>query len=174
MVILRKNKQTTRWKKNLLLGLTILALLLPLATAADYTIVLKDTNYEKTDTKVVGQNTITYYTIHVILTNQGTEESDNITVELLEDEIPVTEESRILPGESKVFTFTNYPSNLGNITVNYYPTNASIDRTNSNSGTKQIIISTEPAASESTPFINMAVFLIIIALVTFILKKEKN
>ena len=103
----------------LLLSLFIITITGPITTANDYSITLKDTRFEKEDTAVVGSTTITYYTVYVILTNEGTSPSDNITVELLEDGIPVKKESSIAPGETKSFIFTDYISNTNEITVNW-------------------------------------------------------
>jgi hypothetical protein len=77
--------------------------------------------------------------------------------------------------ETKTFTFNDYPlTGTGDheLTISYSPTNTSIQKTNSNSGTETITINYEESSSNNTPFINP--FLIILGLLIIGIIKKWN
>ncbi|OYT28316.1 hypothetical protein B6U98_05185 [Thermoplasmatales archaeon ex4572_165] len=148
--------------------------LLPIVSASNYTITIKDINFQKTGTKTIGANTIKVYTINVILTNEGDETSDSITVELLDDGVPINKEKIIAPGESKTYIFEDTPFISGEIEVRYYPTDREIDETTANSGNTTIQLGTNSETTESTPYVNIIFMFGIIIFISYVIKKGRN
>ena len=79
------------------------------------------------------------YEINVTLVNTGLEISNELTVNLTDEEnFSLTKKIILNPGESKVVSFTWSTLLIKNqqITINYYPSNPDIDWNQFNSGSK--------------------------------------
>ncbi len=169
-----KQKKITLILISIIFLLSMVSSLLPIVSASNYTITIKEKLFEETDTKTVGINTIKIYTITVILENEGTEISDNMTVEILGDNMSVNKYNYIMPGESKAYIFTDYPSNSEEIAVNYYPADNNIDKTSANSGNTTIKLNANGQTTETTPYINIIFMFSIILFISYVLKKGRK
>ena len=155
-----------------LITITFLLSMTSVVSASSYSITIKDINFQKTGTKTIGDNTIKVYSIYIILTNEGDETSDSITVELLDDGVPIKEGKIIAPGESKTYIFEDTPFISEEIEVRYYPTNREIDETSVNSGNTTIQLGTE--TTESTPYVNIIFMFGIIIFISYVIKQGKK
>lgn len=144
------------------------------ASTQDYELTLINTDYSKTEEETIGQDLVVKYDVIVTLANRGNSTTDEITLKLIDDEdFSVTQKYTFDSMETKTFTFNDYPlTGTGDheLTISYSPTNTSIQKTNSNSGTETITINYEESSSNNTPFIN-PFFIILGLLIIGIIKK---
>ena len=164
-------------QKKIIIALITITFLLSMASivsSSSYSITIKDINFQKTGTKTIGANTINVYSIYVILTNEGDETSDSITVELLDDGVPIKEEKIIAPGESKTYIFEDTPFISEEIEVRYHPTNREIDETSENSGNTTIQLGKNSETTESIPYVNVIFMFGIIIFISYVIKQGRK
>ncbi len=118
---------------------------------------------------------IIYLNISIMLKNSGNIRSDNITVQLTdEDNVVVRRNGTIDPGQTKTFLFTDYPV-IGRkehaINISYYPTFDRVKRTSDNQGTDVVLLFQNKDAS-STP--GFEVHVLILSLLIFMYRARKK
>jgi hypothetical protein len=102
-------------------------------------------NAEKIKTIGTGTQTAVYYKITIVLHNAGNVTSEEITLGIQDeaDGLWTNKTATIPAGESATFIFDNWPV-LGigehNVSIGYRPTNDSITKTSSNSGTDSLVL----------------------------------
>ena len=135
-------------KKNMIISLCIFLFFCVSAISVQaYKIDIVSKNSELTDTTNQGSQTASFYTILITVKNNGTDYSDDITIELVDDMgIPTQKNYTFSPSEIKTFQFKDYPivgAGQHEITINYYPSNQS--RTDQgNSGSTTMIVGKSP------------------------------
>ena len=171
--------------KFLIFGIIITLLFINILTNTciagndEYTITIKDKSAEYIKTKTIGGNTFEYYNISITLHNSGNIISDNITVELAdEDKLQnLTKEYSIKPGEDKTYTFSDHPlmgSGEHTLYINYYATD--MDKRNAgNTGSTTFIIN-EKSNNDNDKGIPgfELVFLITSIILIFLINKKKK
>ncbi len=117
-----------------------------------------------------------FYTIFITVENTDDNPYENITIELLDDVIPVSDEHSFEPSEIKTFRFDDYPVAGGTthqITVNVYPTDSST-RTPRNSDSTEFTLTYQDSTVDDTSFISLISILSMILFVGFIIARKKH
>ncbi|MDH7518079.1 MAG: hypothetical protein QHH19_07060 [Candidatus Thermoplasmatota archaeon] len=166
-------------------ALTILILILYLfsftpflahAQNTPYNIIIADITYSYINYEKRGTNIIEFFNINITLRNLGANESDDITIELIDqDNAHLKKNHTFYPLEKKTFIFSNHPiSGTGDheITINFYPTDET-KTASYNSGSKTVIINKDKSQTGSTTP-GFEIILIIAAITLFIFLKKKN
>ncbi len=157
--------QKYHFKKIILITLSIFFLISISSIVSAAGLEITNTNYSVVESK--SDNTKQYYNIFVTVENQEMGSYSNITIELMDEwDIPTRQYVDFQPLEKKTIIFEEFPLAGGithEITVNYYPSNSSLQSSES-TGTTSFGITYDAGTSSDTPFI--APILIIIALVT--------
>lgn len=162
-------------RRSIIMSLFILILLcVSTISVQAYNIEIVNKNYELTDTTSQGSQTAYFYTILITLKNEGTDFSDDISIEVIDDmDIPTIQNYTFSPSEIKTFQFKDYPlvdAGPHELTIKYYPTNES--RTNQgNSGSTTMIID-ESQEQTSTPYLSVSFLICFILLIAFIRKRK--
>jgi hypothetical protein len=161
-------------KKIILITLTIFFLISISSIASAAGLEITNTNY-----KVIGSksdNTKQYYNIFVSMENQETVLYSNITVELMDEwDIPTRQYLDFQPLEKKTIIFEEFPLAGGvthEITVNYYPSNSSL-QSSENMGTTTFSITFDAGTTSDTPFITPIVIIVTIIVASLINKKRR-
>ena len=143
-----------------------------------YRIVLSDPTYNYIKTVGGGTQIFEYFNINVTLRNLGANESDQITIELIDQDNIQSGVKRYYtfsPLEKKTFLFADHPiSGTGdhNITIKFYPTNET-KNASYNSGSGTFVIYKNDSEGGSTPGFEITLIIITFALFVF-LKKKTN
>ena len=131
-----------------------------------YEISITDTAYEKTDVNDV--HNIVYYNISVTLENSGTIESEDITLQITDEDGNYTRNGTILPGSSKTFIFTDHPLiglNDHTITLSFFPTDEFAQKNEYNSGEDSLtLIYNQGSGSDTTPGFESMLFIFSLSL----------
>jgi len=157
-------------------------ILIDICSAEDknYNISIIDVSYEFVKTVGSGTQIFEYFNINVILRNFGSAGSEDITIELVDEDnlIPLTKTYEFAAGESKTFIYDDYViSGTGDhpITINFYPTNNSVEKTQYNSGSRALVVNKEVSSGEnSTPSFEFITLLVAIAAILLFRKKIKR
>ena len=140
-----------------------------------YEISITDTTYEKTDVNDV--HNIVYYNISVTLENSGTIESEDITLQITDEDGNYTRNGTILPGSSKTFIFTDHPLiglNDHTISLSFFPTDQFAPKNEYNSGEDSLtLIYNQGSGFDTTPGFEAFFTLIILSLFVLIKKVRK-
>ena len=141
-----------------------------------YSIEIIEKNYTINRTEPSGQLNIVYFDIAINLQNTGNEQSDNITIEITdEDGITLHRNYTFTAGEIHTFTFNNHPlfgMKEHRINISYYPTFPQVAKTIYNNGNTSLIL-LEGNNPNSTPGFETILFLFIIVTYFFIKKIKK-
>jgi len=145
------------------------------AQEESYNIIISNTTYDYIKTEGSGTQIFEFFNINITLRNLGVNGSDEITVELIDqDNMSVRRKYTFDPLEKKSFLFSNHPiSGTGDheITINFYPTDET-KKNNYNSGSEIFVINKGNLTGGSTP--GFEITLILLVLTLFIFLKEKN
>ena len=162
-------------KKIILITLTIFYLISISSIASAAGLEITNTNYSVIESK--SDNTKQYYNIFISIENQEIISYNNITVELIDEwDIPTRQYYDFQPLEKKTIPFEEIPlagSSTHEITVNYYPSNSSL-QSSANTGTTSFYISYSAGNSTETPFLNISVIILYIVIVTYFIKEKRN
>ena len=138
------------------------------------TISLVDESYEVYKIEEKGGQTIVYYNISITLENSATEESDDITLEIVgDDDIPLYKNSTIPAGGQWTFTWEKNEYFIAGawdhyINISYYSTNnPNIKKTD------RLNLAYQPSTSEGTPGFEAFLTLILLSLFVLIKKVRK-
>jgi len=176
-----------RGRKRIILHISITAITILLlcisqtipVIAQEYELSIVDTKYSKTREETVGEEKIVMYDVFITIANQGSDSSDEIRFTLTDDEgFSISQEYTFEGNETKTLTYDDYPltgTGEHQLTITYGPTNTSIPKTNTNSGSKIITITYKDDSNTDTPFIHpIYIFLILILVGMYITKKKRN
>jgi len=136
---------------------------------------ISDKNYEIT--KIDDIHNIIKYNISVTLRNNGTIESDDITVRIMDEDGNYTRNDTIMPGVSKTFLFNNHPL-LGltdhTISIFFYPTDKFAQLNEYNHGEDTLILKyvTTNGDGNTPGFESVFLFILVVLYVT--IKKYKK
>ena len=144
-----------------------------------YNISIKDeptyklTNTILRDGRILGKS----YKIDVVFTNSGAFKSDEIEVNLTDQEgFTLSQRTFFNPGETKTITFNWSTINIKNqeLQINFYPSNQDIIRNNLNSGRKSLTIKVDVSSvpGASTPGFEIVLLIAAILCVTTFLKRK--
>lgn len=144
-----------------------------------YNISIKDeptyklTNTILRDGRVLGKS----YQIYVVITNSGAFKSDEIEVNLTDQEgYTLSQRTFFNPGETKTITFNWSTINIKNqeLQINFYPSDLDIARNNLNSGKKSLTIKIEEGSvpGASTPGFEIGLLIAAILGVVFFIKRK--
>ena len=170
-------------RKNIPLAIFVLLLcvssVLPaivLAQDAPYNIIKSNITYSYVKTETRGTNSVEFFNIDVTLRNLGTNESDDIIIEISDkDNAPVKQNHTFYPLEKKNFLFINYPI-LGTgdheITIKFYPKDET-KTASYNSGSETLIINKNKSQADSS-IPGFEITLIITTIAIFVFLKKKN
>jgi hypothetical protein len=118
---------------------------------------------------------LVFFNISITLRNSGSQESDNMTVEIQDEEMGtnfIHTNGTISPGQIKTFYFLDYPINgmiEHRINISYHPTFESIEWTEFNHGTDVLVLLPEKK-NETTP--GFEIVFIFLALILYISYKK--
>ncbi len=140
-----------------------------------YKISIADKSYEITNIDDV--HNIIKYDISVTLRNNGTIESDDITVRIMDEDGNYTRNATIMPGVSKTFLFNNHPL-FGltdhTISIFFYPTDTFAQLTEYNHGEDTLILKYGTTnGDDNTPGFESVFLFILIALYVMVKKYKK-
>ena len=162
------------FKKIILITLTIIFLISISSIASAAGLEITNTNYNTIGSK--SDNTKQYYNIFVSMENQETESYSNITVELIDEwDIPTRQYLDFQPLEKKTIIFEEFPLAGGvthEITINYYPSNSSL-QSSKNTGTTTFNITFNTGTTSNTPFIT-PIFIIVTIIVTSLINGKRR
>lgn len=144
-----------------------------------YNISIKDeptyklTNTILRDGRVLGKS----YQIDVVISNSGTFKSDEIEVNLTDQEgYTLSQRTFFNPGETKTITFNWSTINIKNqeLQINFYPSNLDIARNNLNSGKRSLTIKVDEGSvpGTSTPGFEIGLLIAAILGVVFFIKRK--
>ena len=166
-------------KKNLkkliiiYLILTILTLSTAIASTSNIKILNKNFQISAIDDK--GAQTGVYYDVMITLINEGSEQSENITLTLYDEfDLPLSKNYTFNPSETKTFVFKDYPiigTGSQEIRIELFPTNESL-RTPSNTISDTMNLTYSSPDDTSTPSIQFIGILTILACICYIYKKK--
>lgn len=143
----------------------------------EYKISITDKSYEIN--KIDENHEIIYYNILVTLNNMGAIESDNMTIRIMdEDNVNLTQQVTIMPGESKTFLFEDYPLiglNDHEISIYYYPTIDKIYIPDRNNHGRDVLILgyTQNNGDNNTPGFGISIIILSVTLFVIINKLKK-
>lgn len=161
-------------KKIVLINLTIFFLITISSIASAAGLEITNTNYNVIESK--SDNAKQYYNIFVSMENQETVSYSNITVELMDEwDIPTRQYLDFQPLEKKTIIFEEFPLAGGvthEITVNYYPSNSSL-QSSKNTGTTTFNITFNTDTTSDTPFI-APIFLIVTIIVASLINRKRR
>jgi len=136
---------------------------------------IMNTNYNVIESD--SDNTIQYYNIFITIENPENFSYNNITIELMDEwDIPTRQYYDFQPQEKKTIIFEEFPLAGGTtheITVNYYPSNASL-QSSTNTGTSSFSITYNGGTSTETPFLKTTVFILTMFGITIALKRKRS
>ncbi len=162
----------------LLISVICLFLFAPVVVYAQenpYDIMIYNTTYNYIKTEEAGTQIFEFFNINITLRNLGTNNSDEITLELIDqDNISVKREYIFDPLEKKSFLFSNHPiSGTGDheLTIKFYPKNQT-RKADYNSRSETFVINKDDSKGGSTP--GFEITLTTIALAIFIFLKKKS
>ena len=134
---------------------------------------IMNTNYNVI--KSESDDTKQYYNIFITIENQENVSYNNITIELMDEwDIPTRQYYDFQPQEKKTLIFEEVPLAGGTtheITVNYYPSNTSL-QSSANTGTTSFIITYDIGTASETPFITPILIIISIILISQVYRKK--
>ena len=120
-------------------------------------------------------NTKQYYNIFITIENPENFSYNNITIELMDEwDIPTRQYYDFQPQEKKTIIFEEFPLAGGTtheITVNYYPSNTSL-QSSTNTGTTSFIITYNEGNTSETPFITPMFSIFSILIISLIIRKK--
>jgi len=144
------------------------------AQEAPYTIILSNTVYDYIKSEGSGTQVFEFFNINITLRNLGTNASDEITIELIDqDNTSVYRKYTFDPLEKKSFLFNNHPiSGTGDhdIVIKFYPTNET-KKASYNSGSETFVINKNNSQKGSTPGFEITFLIAAIALFIFLKRK---
>ena len=150
---------------------TFLCLVSSIITAAGLEII--NMNYNVINSK--SDTTKQYYNIFVTIENQEETSYNNITIELMDEwDIPTRQYYDFQPLEKKTIIFEEFPLAGGtthDITVNYYPSNSSL-QSSANTGTSSFSITYNKGSTSDTPFITPLSVIVIMVVVSLLIRKR--
>lgn len=120
------------------------------------------------------------YEINVTLVNSGFSGSDELTVNLTDEEhFSLSKKIILNPGETKVVSFTWSTLLIKNqqIIISFYPSNPDIDWNQYNSGSKAFtlyITDEKDIKATSTPGFEIVLVIIAVFIIIFLLEKRNN
>ena len=162
------------FKKIILITLTIFFLISISSIVSGAGLEITNTNYSVIESK--SDSIKQYYNIFVNIENQKNVSYSNITVELMDEwDIPTRQYFDFQPLEKKTIIFEEFPLAGGithEITVNYYPTNSSLQNSE-NTGTTSFSITFDAGTSSETPFI-APIFIIITIIVASLISVKRR
>jgi len=149
-------------------------ILVDIGTSQDdfYNISLSDMRYEITRTEILQNQEVVYYNIYITLSNLGTIDSDDITLEIVGDDgLPLYDHDVIPAGGSRVFSWEDphfvFIGAIDHyINISYYPTDLSISRTEQNLGEDYLILEYNDNRDGNTP--GFEFILLIMTLIMYI------
>jgi hypothetical protein len=117
------------------------------------------------------------YQIDVVFTNSGAYKSDEIEVNLTDQEgYTLTQRTFFNPGETKTITFNWSTVNIKNqeLKINFYPSNLDTAKNNFNSGGKSLTIKIDDGSmpSASTPGFEIGLLIAAVLGVVFFIKRK--
>ena len=141
-----------------------------------YRISLVEKKYECVKTVGSGKQTWVYFDISITLSNTGDVESDDITVEIEDEDGKYYRNYTFQPRESKTFIFDDHPlleKTEHRINISFYPTNKYIVLNDYNHGEDILIILPKENANNSTPGFESIFPIIAIAVLVFLKRYKK-
>lgn len=117
-----------------------------------------------------------FYTIFITVENTQETPHENITIELLDDIIPVRQEYSFEPFENKIVRFDDYPvvgGSIHQITVNVYPTDPDL-RTPRNSPTSTFLLEYQGSTTDDSSFLPLVMVVFTIFFVGFVIRRKKD
>jgi len=158
----------------LALCLLLFAPILVYAQEGPYNIILSNRTCNYIKTEEAGTQIFEFFNINITLRNLGVNESDEITLELIDqDNMSVYKKYTFDPLEKKSFLFSNHPiSGTGDheITIKFYPTDET-KKNSYNSGSETFVINKDNSQGGSTPGFEITLILITLAIFVFLRKK---
>jgi len=144
----------------------------------NYEISINDTDYKYIKKIKKGSFTFEYFDISVTLYNSGPDTSDDMTVNLIDEDGSYNLTGTLAPGEEKTFTFDNHPligQGNHNIKINFFPTDVNNRRVKNTGSTTLKISRDKKENNNSVPgFELILLFLSIVIFYLIIYKKNNN
>jgi len=138
-------------------------------------------NAEKIKTIGTGVQTATYYKINITLYNAGDVTSEEITLGIQDEADKIykiwTNKTKTIPaGKSVNFSFNDWPI-LGpgthTVFISYRPTNDSITKTSSNSGTDSLVLTITLQGEDENATPGFELIMVLGALIALVLLKKR-